>query len=445
QTIEYKGENDSSYTTTVPTKPGNYTVKVSVAQSATYSKASATANFTIYKATPNVTAPTANSGLVYTSEAQALVTAGATTGGQLQYSLDGTTYNITIPTAINAGTYTVYYKVEADNNYTGIEADTLEIIISKATPTYNIPTDLSVLKNVKLVTIALPQGFTWNNPNESVGEDITNKTFKASYTPTDTNNYLVVSNIDIPVIITTTWDVADPEVEDVKAKINGVDVIDANIKLKVEVKAEMNNEESKDTSILDRDEVKEHLSSTDRVAIIYDVKLLRKTVINGVETVVEIQPSEIKEGVTIEIEMKLPQDLIGKKFRILHIHNDGTVKEVSYSENTEGTNITVLTDKLSEFAFVINESNPNKTNVGLIILLIIACILVLLIIALLLIFLLSGKWIINNGKPSKAMKIGRKDDKIKLLCMNFKIIYKSPNEIFDSKVDALNSLSSNND
>ncbi|MBR2657846.1 MAG: fibronectin type III domain-containing protein, partial [Loktanella sp.] len=71
---------------------------------------------TVAKATPTVTAPTAKT-LTYTGEAQELVTAGSTNGGELQYSLDGTNYSTTIPKGTEAGNYTVYFKVVGDDNY----------------------------------------------------------------------------------------------------------------------------------------------------------------------------------------------------------------------------------------------------------------------------------------------------------------------------------------
>ena len=42
-----------------------------------------------------------------------------------------------------------------------------------------------------------------------------------------------------------------------------------------------------------------------------------------------------------------------------------------------------------------------------------------------------------NGKPVRIYKIGKKDYKIKLLTLGFKVILKDQTEIFDSKADAL--------
>ena len=57
-------------------------------------------------------------GLTYTGSPQALVTAGAAEGGELVYSVDGGSYSYNLPTAVNAGSYTVRYKVEAgDDNH----------------------------------------------------------------------------------------------------------------------------------------------------------------------------------------------------------------------------------------------------------------------------------------------------------------------------------------
>ncbi len=72
--------------------------------------------FTIAKATPTVTSPTA-AELTYTGSAQALVKAGTTDHGTLLYSLDGTTYSAEIPTATDAAEYMVYYKVDEQNYY----------------------------------------------------------------------------------------------------------------------------------------------------------------------------------------------------------------------------------------------------------------------------------------------------------------------------------------
>lgn len=87
-----------------------------------------------YLRTPAIitTAPAGAENIVYTGEAQTLITAGVAEGGELKYSLDGETYTATLPTGINAGDYTVYYKVIADAEHTDMPAQTLTATIAKA-------------------------------------------------------------------------------------------------------------------------------------------------------------------------------------------------------------------------------------------------------------------------------------------------------------------------
>ena len=88
--------------------------------------------FTITKATPTVTAPTAIADLVYTGSAQALVTGGTTDVGDiLSYCLEENgTYSADIPTGTNAGTYTVYYKVDGSDNWNAVAGGTVVVPIS---------------------------------------------------------------------------------------------------------------------------------------------------------------------------------------------------------------------------------------------------------------------------------------------------------------------------
>ena len=89
---------------------------------------------TVNKATTTVTAPIANT-LIYDGSEQELVTAGSTDFGTLLYSLDGETYSEGIPTATNAGTYTVYYKVVADANHKDVAAATVKVTIARKAAT----------------------------------------------------------------------------------------------------------------------------------------------------------------------------------------------------------------------------------------------------------------------------------------------------------------------
>ena len=92
---------------------------------------------TIAKAESSVTAPVANK-LTYTGNAQALITAGTATGGKLVYKVEGGEYSESIPTATNADTYTVYYKVEETDNYKGIAEQSITVTIAKADPAVQI-------------------------------------------------------------------------------------------------------------------------------------------------------------------------------------------------------------------------------------------------------------------------------------------------------------------
>ncbi len=99
---------------------------------------------TVTKADPEVIAPVAIEDLIYSGTAQDLVTAGSTTGGEMQYSLDGSTWNTAVPTGTNVQEYTVYYKVAGGDNYNDVAAQSISVSIGKA--------PLTVTANPKTIT-----------------------------------------------------------------------------------------------------------------------------------------------------------------------------------------------------------------------------------------------------------------------------------------------------
>ncbi len=108
-----------------PTNAGDYFVTVSVAETANYSAVTETKEFTIAKAEPTATAPTAASNLKFTGGYHDLITEGTTADGTLLYRVDAEdAYSGVIPTAMEVGTYQVYYMVEGDANHTDKEFET---------------------------------------------------------------------------------------------------------------------------------------------------------------------------------------------------------------------------------------------------------------------------------------------------------------------------------
>ena len=85
--------------------------------------------FTITSIVAVITTAPQPQTLVYNGEAQQLVTAGEADGGTMAYSLDGTDYQSAIPTGVDAGSYTVYYKVQGDSNHTDSEPASVSVTI----------------------------------------------------------------------------------------------------------------------------------------------------------------------------------------------------------------------------------------------------------------------------------------------------------------------------
>jgi len=125
-TIHYRIK-DGADLTAAPTNAGNYIATVTLGEGE--AAVTASAEYTIAKATPQVTAPTAKT-LTYNRTAQALIHAASCDNGSVHYSLDGITYTTEIPVGTNAGTYTVYYKVTGNDNYADVAAQTVRATIS---------------------------------------------------------------------------------------------------------------------------------------------------------------------------------------------------------------------------------------------------------------------------------------------------------------------------
>ena len=86
------------------------------------------------KLVSTVTAPTANT-LTYNGAEQALVTAGKTTGGTMLYRLGDSEWSEQLPTAKNAGEYTVWYKVQGNAEYADVAEQNVTVTVAKKSVT----------------------------------------------------------------------------------------------------------------------------------------------------------------------------------------------------------------------------------------------------------------------------------------------------------------------
>ena len=203
-----------TYSTNVPTATavGDYTIRYK-SEGASYAPdtpSERSVTVTIGKATP---APNVQAvpGLIYTGESHKLVT-GSTTGGTLEYSLNGMDYNESIPTGTNVGNYTVYYKVTGDSNYNDVTAKTLSVSIGKATPNVTPPTGNINLKYTgeeqELIEAGRAVGGTLQyslNQTTGYSTDIPTGTdageYKVWYKIDETNNYKGVEPTSVNVTI----------------------------------------------------------------------------------------------------------------------------------------------------------------------------------------------------------------------------------------------------
>ena len=144
------------------------------------------------------------------SENDYIVTEGA---GKVTFTYqekDGNKWKDITSAPINAGTYQVKAIVAENDTHKRAETDWKEFIISKAMPTYEVPTNLTAIVGQTLADVTLPQDFAWqDDTTTSVGSAGIN-TFKVTYTPKDTANYNNIT--DIEVILTV-----NPKMEELNA------------------------------------------------------------------------------------------------------------------------------------------------------------------------------------------------------------------------------------
>ena len=172
---EVKGTFAWTDGTIKPAASDNYEAEWTFTPAAGYEKyatATGTVTVKVNKATPTFTAPTAQENLTYTGQEQALITAGMTDHGTMQYSLtENGTYSQDIPTGTDAGAYTVWYRVIGDANHNDTAPASVAVRIGKKPLTITGVTAAS--KPYDGTTNADISGVTFDNVNLNRGTDYT--------------------------------------------------------------------------------------------------------------------------------------------------------------------------------------------------------------------------------------------------------------------------------
>lgn len=273
--------------------------------------------------------------LTYNGQAQELVTAGTAEGGTMQYALgtkDAATeeYTASIPTATNAGTYYVWYKVVGDSNHLDSDAGYVTVTIAPADSSGdssdNTNTDTDTSAKVPYEDVAISTG----SVKDITGTAAATAESNPFGTKIENNNNL-----------TTLLSLTDAEVA------QGV-----NVWLDVQ---DMSASVSKTDKSLIQDK-----SGDYTVGLYLDINLFKKVGSNDATKVSETK-GKVKASIVI------PESLwkSGRTFEIIRVH-DGVATAIAgtYDENTHV--FTFETDKFSTYALAYKDpassSNSGTTS-----------------------------------------------------------------------------------
>ena len=197
--VLYEGTGSTTYSSaTAPTNAGTYTVTYKVPDTNANYTGTFSVAFTIKKA--------------QLEKVTLVKDTFEYTGSDITPTLNNVNSNIEVigdTTAKNVSSNTITAKIKDKDNYEwkdGSNGDlTINWSITQATPEYTVPTGLTGLKGKTLNDVTLPSGFTWNDT--TVVLTAGTHTYKATYTPVDTTNYITITDIDIEVNVKDTFNV----------------------------------------------------------------------------------------------------------------------------------------------------------------------------------------------------------------------------------------------
>lgn len=425
-TILYKVDN-GSYSANLPTAidAGTHTVYFKLDGGTNYeSVAEESFTITINKAESSYKEePAALTDLYYNGEAQNLVSPGSTQDGQIQYSLtEEGPFSNKVPQGTNVGEYTVYYKIVGDKNHEDSDIKSVKVLIKEV--------DKSLLAETIKEAEELYEELKDEYPIIAIvlKKEI-NEAKKVYNDEVASNEEVAKADRDLQLamekaIASTRDSITDKESGVSIVSADGT-AIPANIDLRVEVRSDIKAEQGSE----ERSKINQMLSSGQRISHVYEIKLIRT--VDGVET--EIQPSDIKAGLKLIIHVSTPNGLKVDGMKILHIHNDGKMEFVE-NYKVENGEIVFTVSSLSELAFI---EQGLAIPVWALILIILGGLLLIVCLIYLLMFFVFNKWIKKDEKAVRVVKCGKKDDKVKLLTMSLKKEFRSENEVFKSKAEAL--------
>ena len=143
---------------------------------------------------------------------------------------------------------------------------------------------------------------------------------------------------------------------------NSDETFDYNISVDIEV---VTTTESSGSSIDFNKVSSQYVDRRSEISKVYSIKLYRTDIVDGEEVAVEIQPSDIKDGLSIIVKMEIPEYLTGRNFRILHIHSENDIEYVDDSNvEVKDGYVYVKINRLSDFAFVNLKDNEEMNHSG---------------------------------------------------------------------------------
>ena len=120
------GIDMNEYTIPEDLDAGKYTYRCLVTNSLNGGRAEGTSDdvpVTIEKAASKIVTEPRSISLTYNGRPQRLAMSGSASGGTMLYSLDGERWSTSIPNVTDAGTYTLHYMVQGDENHNDLDGE----------------------------------------------------------------------------------------------------------------------------------------------------------------------------------------------------------------------------------------------------------------------------------------------------------------------------------